>query len=135
MIWLRVQATQPTGRLSSVSAAGSAGGLYLSFQLPFWGGGGAFGLHFGELVGFPVGAALLEDAGEELVGGFVVAAFGAGEFGFGGNEVSFAGGLQHGRPVALQVRLGPLERRHPRIQSRELLLDLGDDSILFRQGR
>ena len=41
------------------------------------------GVHFGEVVGFPLGAAFFEDAGEELLTGLAAATLIAGELGLG----------------------------------------------------
>ena len=46
-----------------------------------------------------------EDAFEKLGAGFVGAAFLAGEFGFGGDELSIAGGFEDSGAVAFEVGL------------------------------
>ncbi len=79
----------------------------------------------------PFFAALFKNALQELFAGFVAAIFFAGEFGFGGNEATFAGGFEHAGAVAFQRGLHPLQRRHSCIQSRELLLNLRHDALLF----
>jgi hypothetical protein len=90
-------------------------------------------LHFGKGVGLPAGAALAEDAPEQLVGRLVVAAFLAGEFGFRGNQAALAGSLEHRGAIPLEIRLHPLKRCRRRILSRELFLDLGNDLLMKRQ--
>src|SRR6185312_8337473 len=79
----------------------------------------------------PALAAVGEDAGEELFAGFVGAAFGLGEFGFGGDEAAFAGGLEDGGAVALEVGLHAAQCDHAGIEAGELLFDFGDDFRLF----
>ncbi len=58
----------------------------------------------------------------------------AGEFGFGGDELAFAGGFEDGGAVAFEVGLHAPQRRYPRLQSCELLLNLGDDAALLGEG-
>ncbi len=81
----------------------------------------------------PVLAAFGEDAGEEGFAGFKArfALAGLGEFGFGGDEAAFAGGFEDGGAVAFEVGLHPPQRRHPRLQPRELLLNLRHNSPLL----
>ena len=69
----------------------------------------AGGEHFGELVGFPLGAALFEDARQKLLSGVEGSAFLARQFGLGRHQPSLARRLQHRRPIPLQVGLNPLE--------------------------
>ena len=76
-------------------------------------------------------AALGEDAAEEFFAGFEFSVFGFGEFGFGGDEAAFAGGFEDGGAVAFEVGLHPPQRRHPRLQPRELLLNLRHNPPLF----
>ena len=92
-------------------------------------------MHFRELVGFPLGPTLFEDAGEELLTGLVAASLLARELCLGGDKASFAGRLEHRRPITLQIGPHPLERRHCRIQPRELLLDFSDDPALLFEWR
>jgi hypothetical protein len=73
----------------------------------------------------------LEDAFQQPAGRFVVAAFGAGKLGFGGDEATLACGLEDCGSVTLEVGLGTLQGRYRRVQPRELLLDLGDDQALL----
>ena len=63
------------------------------------------------------------------------AVFGFGEFGFGGDEAAFAGGFEDGGAVAFEVGLHPPQRRHPRLQPRELLLNLRHNPPLFGKRR
>jgi hypothetical protein len=86
------------------------------------------------LSGSQAGAAFGEDAVEEGGGGFVGAAFAAGEFGFGGDEAAFAGGFEDGGAVAFEVGLDALEGCDRCIESRELLINLFNDPHLFYQG-
>ena len=82
----------------------------------------------------PVLTALGEDAGEKLRSIFefrVRSSALTGEFGFGGDEAAFAGDFEDGGAVAFEVGLHPPQRRHPRLQPRELLLYLRHDSPLF----
>ena len=81
----------------------------------------------------PVLAALGEDAGEEGCAGFkgCFPPSGSGEFGFSGDEAAFAGGFEDGGAVAFEVGLHPPQRRHPRLQPRELLLNLRHNPPLF----
>jgi len=58
-------------------------------------------------------------------------AFAAGEFGFGGDEATFAGGFEHGRSVALEVGLDAPEGCYCGIQARELFFDFGHYSRLL----
>jgi hypothetical protein len=67
-----------------------------------------------------------DEGGSGLVG----AAFAAGEFGFGGDEAAFAGGLEDGGAVALVVGLDALEGGDAGVEASELLLDLLDNSDL-----
>ncbi|HLG14993.1 MAG TPA: hypothetical protein VJH03_10895 [Blastocatellia bacterium] len=83
------------------------------------------------MISLPLRAAFFEDPLQQHVGWLVVAAFGAGQFGFGGNESAFASSFQHGRAVTVQVCANPLECCHRRIKPRELLLDLCDNTVLF----
>ena len=83
----------------------------------------------------PFLAAFGEDAFEKLGAGFVGAAFLAGEFGFGGDELAFAGGFEDGGAVAFEVGLHAPQARDSRLQPRELLLDLRDDLALFVERR
>ena len=93
-------------------------------------------------------AALGEDAGEEGFAGFkggsgILPLF-AGtkrrdaastlECGFGGDEAAFAGGFEDGGAVTFEVGLHPPQRRHPRLQPRELLLNLRHNPPLFGEG-
>ena len=80
------------------------------------------------------GAAFGEDAGQQLVGGFVVAAFGLGEMRLGGDEFAFAGGLEDAGAVACEVGLGALERGDGGVEAREVALDGGDDAALLGEG-
>ena len=59
----------------------------------------------------------------------------ARKFRLGRDQPPLDSGLQHGSPVALEVRLRPLQRRHRNIQPGELLLDLRNDPALFVHGR
>ena len=56
------------------------------------------------------------------------------QFGFGGDEFAFAGGFEDGGAVAFEVGLHPPQRRHPRLQPRELLLNLRHNAALFGEG-
>ena len=47
---------------------------------------------------------------------------------------TFAGGFKDGGAVAFEVGLYPPQRRHPRLQPRELLLDLRHNPPLFGEG-
>ena len=76
-------------------------------------------------------AALGEDAGERASPVSNLLIFGFGEFGFGGDEAAFAGGFEDGGAVAFEVGLHPPQRRHPRLQPRELLLNLRHNPPLF----
>ena len=93
----------------------------------------------------PVLAALGKDAGEEGLAGFkggsgILPLFARTkrrdaastlEFGFSGDEAAFAGGFEDGGAVAFEVGLHPPQRRHPRLQPRELLLNLRHNPPLF----
>ena len=83
--------------------------------------------------GLPVLAALSEDAGQPVFARFKFrfSISGFGEFGFGGDEAAFAGGFEDGGAVAFEVGLHPPQRRHPRLQPRELLLNLRHNPPLF----
>ena len=82
----------------------------------------------------PAGAALGEDALQEPVGRLVVAVFGAGKLGLGGDQPALAGGLEHAAPISLQVGPNALQRGDGGVEPRKLLLDLGDDAVLFGEG-
>ena len=111
---------------------GVGGGRFFVLLLPVVVFGGlAGGLHFGKGLGFPAGATLAEDALEQLVCRFVIAAFIAGEFGFRGNQAALAGSLQHRGAIALEIGLHPLQRRRRSIKPRELLFDLVNDAVLL----
>jgi hypothetical protein len=58
-----------------------------------------------------------------------------GQFRLGRDELPFAGGFEDGGTVALETGPDALERGDPRVQSRELLLDLRHDPALFGEGR
>ena len=84
------------------------------------------------VAGLSVGcAALGEDAGEQLVGGFVAAAIAAGEVGLGGDQRAGTGRRQHRRPVADQVALGPLKGGHRGVEFGQALVEGGDDALLL----
>ena len=64
----------------------------------------------------------------EQVGG----GFGAGVLGApGGGQFPFDGGFQDGGAITLEIGLGSLQRRHPRVQVREQLFNLRHDAPLF----
>ena len=86
------------------------------------------------LLGLPLGATFDEDALEEPIGGLVFAALGPGKLRLGGDQLALAGGLENAGPVALQVGLGPFEGGYGGVQPGELLLDFGDDAVLFGEG-
>ena len=67
---------QPSGNSANTSAGQLVWFAILAFP-SFAYGLLALGRHRGELVSFPAGAVFPEDAGEEAVGGLVVAALGA----------------------------------------------------------
>ena len=69
------------------------------------------------------------------VGGFVGAAFLAGELGFGGDEAAFAGGLEHRGAVSLEAGPGALEGGDGVIQPGELGLDRRHDLLLLVERR
>ena len=72
-------------------------------------GGVGRGGFFVFALAFPLAAASFENALQELLTGFVTAAFAAGEFGFGFDEATFDGGFEDGGFVALEVGLDALE--------------------------
>jgi hypothetical protein len=84
-----------------------------------------------KLIGFPFGAALCKDALEQFAGGFIAAAFFAGEIGLSGNQTALAGGLEHRGAIALQIALYALERGDSVIKACELLFDFGDNPRLL----
>ena len=51
------------------------------------------------------------------------------------HQSPFARSLEYRRTVALQSRLRCLERRHTRIEPRQLCLDGCDDAVLLGEGR
>src|ERR1035437_9399191 len=53
---------------------------------------------------------------------------------FGGDGAAFAGGFEDGGALAFEVGLHPPQRRHPRLQPRELLLNLRHNPPLLRLG-
>ena len=67
-------------------------------------------------------------------GGFVVAVFGAGKLGLGGDEAALAGGFEEAGAVTLEVGLGALEGGYRGVEAGELLFDFGDDAVLFGEG-
>ena len=75
-----------------------------------------------------------EDALQETVGGFVVAALRPGKLRFGGDQLALAGGLQDAGAVAIQVGLGSLQRGCGGVEAGELLFDLGDYAALLVEG-
>ena len=86
-------------------------------------GGGGF---FVFAAAVPVLATVSKDASEELFAGFVGTTFGLGEFGFGGSEAAFAGGLEDGGAIAFEVGLHATQRGHASVEAGELLFDFGD---------
>ena len=82
----------------------------------------------------PALAALAEDAGEELGGGFDVWVRFVG-FAPCLGKTAFDGGLQDTRSVATKIRSRSLQRRHSRVKVREQFFDLRDDSLLFGERR
>ena len=62
---------------------------------------------------------------------FVGTAFSIGEFGFGRDELSFAGSLQHCLAVDGQLGFCGFEGLDPFVQFGEEFLDLGYDPFLF----
>ena len=99
------------------------------------GGGGFAVLAAPLLLRLPAGAALGQDALQQDVGGLVLAAPGAGQFGLGGDEAALAGVLEDAGPVAPQVGLGAAEGGDGGVETGELGLDGGDDAALFGEGR
>jgi hypothetical protein len=85
---------------------------------------------FGELLGFPAGAALLQDAFEQLRAGFRWRVLGAP---FGG-ERAFHGGFQQRLAVLRQLLLRGLEFGHAGIEVGEQFFEFGDDAGLFGSG-
>ena len=116
---------QLAGNSGRFLVSGGGGSLYLSFQ-PL-GRFLAFGFVLGELVLFPMFAAFGEEAFQEFRSGFRVRVFGSP---FGG-EPAFHGGFENRGPVAFEVRLGPLQSRHPRIQIGKQFLNLRHNAALF----
>jgi hypothetical protein len=82
----------------------------------------------------PLGPPLRQDALEQHVRRFVVGLFANRPYLVRGEKAALAGSLEHSRLVAPQVGLRPLQRGDPRLQPRELRLDLGDDAALFGKG-
>ena len=124
----------PSGSSGKLLVSGGSGSLYFFFQSSFL-GRLAGGEHFGELVGFPLGAALFEDARQKLLSCLVGSAFLARQFGLGRNQPSLARRLQHRRPIPLQVRLHALERRDGCVEVGQQGVDFVDNSLLFGRGR
>ncbi len=82
----------------------------------------------------PLDAALGQDAGQQRGRRFIRAGGPRPymrQLRLGGHQPALARGLEHGRLVAPQGSLHPLQRRHAGIQAAELGLDLGDDAVLF----
>src|SRR5436309_2340536 len=76
------------------------------------------------LVSFPrLGAPLGGDPGEQALGWLVGPTLGARQLGFGRDQPPFAGGLEHGGAVALEVRPHALETSDRGVKARELLLN------------
>ena len=71
---------------------------------------------FGALFGLPSGAALGEDALEQLGRALVGAGLLAGEFGFGGDQAALAGGFEEAGFVAFEVGLDALEGGDARVE-------------------
>src|SRR5699024_2451804 len=101
---------------------GVGGGGFLVFLFPAVGSGDfALSLVFGHLLGFPVFAAGLAEAVEQLLAGFGVCGF---LFAPVGGELAGDGGLEQGLAVALQQREGVFERGFALIQ-------LGEQFVYF----
>ncbi len=97
-------------------------------------GGVGRGGFFVFALAFPLAAAGFEDALQELLAGFVAAAFAAGEFGFGFDEAAFDGGFEDGGFVALEVGLDALEVGDGFVEAGELFFDFRDDAFLLVEG-
>ena len=87
--------THPSGSSGNAYVSGVGGTLYLPRRFSW---------------ASQSGAAFRLDALQEDVGGFVVAALGAGKVRLGGDQPAFAGVLEDAGPVPFQIGLDPLQR-------------------------
>ena len=74
------------------------------------------------------------DAFEQLGGGFVGAVFGAGEFGFGGNEFAAKGFGEDGLGEGVDAFAGGFHAGFDAVGEGEELVDAADDFFLFGDG-
>ncbi|AMR76482.1 hypothetical protein A2G96_01275 [Cupriavidus nantongensis] len=100
--------------------------------MPVIGGEFALFLEFGELLGFPSGAALGENAFQQLGACFG----GSGElalcFAPRGSERTFNGCLEQGLAVLPQLLLSSLQLCYADVEFRQQFFELGDDAGLLR---